>query len=215
MPATQTADTSSTPVGSPLAAALARAQGQIKGAVKDSTNPGYKSKYADLASVWDACRKALADNGLAVVQFTQIDTTGPILVTRLLHVSGESEQGVTPLLMGKQDMQALGSAITYARRYGLAAMVGVAPEDDDGNAAVAGGEARPMQSRMAAPKAPEGFDAWALEMSKVAGEGLEPLRAAWKDSPEACRAFASAEFTDGLKLKATAAEEAKKARVAS
>lgn len=119
-----------------LFSALAKAQGEIKSALKDSTNPHYKSKYADLASVWDACRGPLSKNGLSVCQYTQNNETGMSLVTQLSHVSGQWVRGEMPLLCARNDMQGLGSAITYARRYSLAAMVGVAQDDDDGNAAV-------------------------------------------------------------------------------
>lgn len=117
-----------------LALALSKAQGEIKAAVKDSDNPFFKSKYADLASVWDACRKALSDNELAVVQ-TTVNGEGCTVETTLIHSSGEYVGGVLYLKPVKDDPQGVGSAITYARRYGLAAIVGIAPEDDDGNAA--------------------------------------------------------------------------------
>lgn len=120
-----------------LAKALAKAQAVIEGASKDSTNPHFGSKYADLASVWAACRKALTDQGLAVTQTTAQRDEHIILITRLLHVSGEWVESELPLIFAKNDMQGLGSALTYARRYSLAAMAGVSPEDDDGNAAVA------------------------------------------------------------------------------
>ena len=119
-----------------LAAALSKAQGEIKGALKDSANPFFKSKYADLASVWDACRDHLAKNGLSVIQMPETSDTGGIAVETLLaHSGGQwiSSRFVVPI--AKPDAQSIGSAITYARRYALAAMVGVAPEDDDGNAA--------------------------------------------------------------------------------
>jgi hypothetical protein len=185
-----------------LAKALAAAQGQIKGAAKDSQNPHFKNRYADLASVWDACRKALTDNGLSVAQFTQIHAdAGTVLVTRLLHTSGESVEGSTPLLMGKQDMQALGSAITYARRYGLAAMVGVAPEDDDGNAAV-----EPDQIRVAAKAkpVPEGYEDWRSDLIAAADSGMDALRAAWTASKPEYRAHAGSSLLDSLKAKAAA-----------
>jgi hypothetical protein len=119
-----------------LAAALAKAQGQIQGAVKDSTNPAFKSRYADLASVWDACRVALSANGLAVVQGPALADRGVGVTTRLLHSSGQWAESTLILPMDKATAQGAGSAITYARRYSLAAMVGVAPDDDDdGNAA--------------------------------------------------------------------------------
>ncbi len=129
-----------------LATALAKAQAKIKGAEKDADNPYFGSSYATLASVWDACRAAITDNGLSVVQGTEGDSDAVKVVTRLMHSSGqwmESEISVKPMKM-KVDRndpeklvtpQSVGSALTYARRYALAAIVGVAPEDDDGNAA--------------------------------------------------------------------------------
>lgn len=119
-----------------IATALSKAQSQIKGAKKDADNPFFKSTYADLASVWEACRKALSDNELAVAQTTEIHDGSIVLKTILMHSSGESITGILPVLVGeKATSQQLGSAITYNRRYALAAMVGVAPEDDDGNTA--------------------------------------------------------------------------------
>lgn len=118
-----------------LAAALAKAQGHIKGAAKDTNNPFFKSKYADLASVWEACRSALSDNGLSVVQTTAGDNAETVTVeTQLNHSSGQWIRGSLTMKPTKADPQGMGSTITYARRYALAAMVGVAPEDDDGNA---------------------------------------------------------------------------------
>lgn len=119
-----------------LAAALAKAQGQIEGARKDSANPHFKSKYADLASVWDACRSALADNGLSVVQAPGPCASGQLeMTTMLLHSSGQWIKETLTIPLQKVDAQGYGSATTYARRYSLSAMVGVAPDDDDGNAA--------------------------------------------------------------------------------
>lgn len=120
-----------------LATAMAKAQSQIKTALKDSKNPHFKSSYADLTSVWDACREALTKNGFSVIQRTDFDAGGEVwLETMLLHSSGEHIASRYPLRPAKQDPQGYGSAITYARRYCLAAIVGVvADEDDDGNAA--------------------------------------------------------------------------------
>ena len=134
-----------------LAAALAKAQGQIQGAVKDSTNPAFKSRYADLASVWDACRVALSLNGLAVLQGPALVGQGVSVTTRLLHSSGQWAESTLVLPMDKATAQGAGSAITYARRYALAAMVGVAPDDDDdGNAA-----SQPQQRPAAKPEPPQ------------------------------------------------------------
>jgi hypothetical protein len=122
-----------------LAAALAKAQGQMKGAVKDSANPFFKSKYADLASVVEAIRAAFSANGLSYIQTLEPSDKDEVRVeTTLLHASGEwISCGVLSLPVSKADAQGYGSALTYARRYSLSAAVGVAPEDDDGNAASA------------------------------------------------------------------------------
>lgn len=120
-----------------LASALAKAQSEIKGAVKDANNPFFKSKYADLESVWEACRGPLAKNNLAIVQASQIGEFGAVLVTTLMHSSGQWIEGVYPVDPVKKDPQGLGAATTYARRYALAAMVGVCSiEDDDGESAM-------------------------------------------------------------------------------
>lgn len=119
-----------------LALALAIAQGEMQNAKKDVSNPFYKSKYADLASVMDTARPVLSKNGLSVAQLTEVTDGGVILVTKLLHKSGQwlcSHYPVKPL---KDDPQGMGSALTYARRYSYGAIVGIATEeDDDGNAA--------------------------------------------------------------------------------
>lgn len=121
-----------------LAAALALAQGEMKHATNDSDNPFFKSKYADLASVTNACRPALVKHGLSVIHGTDSADGMSVTVTvRLLHKSGQWLQSSLTLKPTKADPQGIGSAITYARRYTLAAIVGVATEDDDGNAASA------------------------------------------------------------------------------
>jgi len=127
-----------------LATAMAKAQAEIKAALKDSKNPHFKSSYADLTSVWDACRTALTKNGLSVVQIPGFDANDVWLETMILHSSGESLSGRYPLRPSQQTPQGYGSALTYARRYSLAAMVGVvADEDDDGNAASQRGNYEP------------------------------------------------------------------------
>ena len=120
-----------------LAAALAKAQALIEAAHKTRTNPHLKARYADLQSCWDACREQLTSHGLSVVQapFDTGDRQSVGVETTLLHASGEwiSERFSIPV--NKADAQGVGSAITYARRYALCAMVGITPDDDDGSAA--------------------------------------------------------------------------------
>jgi len=120
-----------------LAAALAKAQGEMTGAIKDATNPFFKSTYADLESVWEACRIPLSQNGLAVTQLMDHDVSGPILITTLMHASGEWVSSAYPIRPMKDDPQALGSCTTYARRYSLAAIVGIVQTDDDAEGAMA------------------------------------------------------------------------------
>jgi hypothetical protein len=120
-----------------IAGALAKAQHAIKGAKKDSANPFFKSSYADLASVVDACREPLAVNGIAVVQAPAVAMEdGRVSVTTMLvHSSGQWMKETLSVKPKDDGPQAMGSVITYLRRYSLAAFAGVAPEDDDGNAA--------------------------------------------------------------------------------
>ena len=129
-----------------LAKALAQVQGDIGAAKKDADNPFFKSKYADLPAVWDACREVLSKNGLAVSQLNTPAADGLLAVrTVLLHSSGQWLASVIELPAKKADPQAYGSAITYARRYALACIVGVvADEDDDAERAmVRGGQPAP------------------------------------------------------------------------
>lgn len=119
-----------------LAPALIKAQAKLKNAKLNKVNPHFKSRYADLAEIRDTVNPVLTDNGLAVIQFTTFDLDGFALVTRLLHESGEYIDSTYPLPGNVDKPQQMGSAITYARRYMLAAMCGItAEEDDDGNAA--------------------------------------------------------------------------------
>ena len=131
-----------------LAGALAKAQLQIEPASKNATNPHFRSHYADLASIWDACRGPLGANGLSIVQFPCDGEVGRIgLCTMIVHSSGEWMSETITVKALKEDPQFLGGVLTYLRRYSLAAVVGVtATEDDDGNAA-----STPANSRVAAP----------------------------------------------------------------
>jgi len=119
-----------------LAKALSIVQGKLTYATKDSANPFFKSRYADLESVWDSCRSLLAENGLAVMQFPGEYFDGTMSLTTVLsHSSGEWISKEMSLPVTKPDAQGAGSALTYMRRYALAAVVGVVQADDDGNAA--------------------------------------------------------------------------------
>jgi hypothetical protein len=123
-----------------LSEALAKAQGEMESATFNRVNPHFKSKYADLASCRAAVTPALSRNGLAVTQVTQLivdaDVLRLVLVTRLTHTSGEWIESAYPLPYAPDRPQVMGSALTYARRYALSAITGIASEeDDDGNEA--------------------------------------------------------------------------------
>jgi len=119
-----------------LATALAKAQGQIEGASKDKTNPHFRSKYADLSSVVEAIQKPLSAHGLSFIQVSHDSDDCAKVETLILHASGQwISAGAVSVPVSKRDAQGYGSALTYARRYSLSAAFGVAPEDDDGNAA--------------------------------------------------------------------------------
>lgn len=136
------------------AKALVKAQSEMGAVLKNAQNPHLKKPYADLGSVLDACAPALHDNGFAILQPVGQDEFGPYVETVFMHETGEQFRSRVHLLMGKTDMQALGSAITYARRYGLLAMAGLAPEDDDGEATKAAPRQRTEPRQEApAPKA--------------------------------------------------------------
>ncbi len=121
-----------------LAKSLCEVQSKLAGAKRDSVNPFFKSQYADLSSVWDACRSLLTENGLSVVQTNSLphQESTTVVDTTLLHSSGQWISGSLEVPLAKTDPQGLGSAITYARRYALAAIVGISPEDDDAEGAV-------------------------------------------------------------------------------
>ena len=135
-----------------LAPALIKAQAKIKSALKDSTNPHFRSKYADLASVVDAVKAPLLEQGIAFLQGVHDAVDGVAVETMLLHTSGEWISSTLRLPATKQDAQGYGSAITYGRRYGLMAICGVPAEDDDGNAAAASTTSRitPVAGSLAA-----------------------------------------------------------------
>lgn len=168
-----------------IAEAMAKAQRDMKNAPLNKVNPHFRSKYADLAGIRDAVIPALSTHGIAVVQtFGATPDGGNAVFTRLLHVSGqwvESACAVPPT----PDMQKMGSAITYARRYSLSAICGIAAdEDDDGNEAVM----PPPASAQPAATAPAGYDAWLATLDGIADNGLSEWTAAWNASkPEYTR----------------------------
>lgn len=167
-----------------LMEALAKAQLEMRGALKDAKNPHLRNNYADLASVWAAWQEAGPKHGLAIMQLAEGGEGFVQIRTMLGHSSGEWVQGCLRVPFAEQKginiAQALGSALTYARRYALAAMVGIAPEDDDGHgAAPAGGKKQetnwhaPPSDPPAKPVEPTITEGQWLELQSLANETMD------------------------------------------
>lgn len=120
-----------------ISPALVKAQGEMSNALKDSKNPFFKSAYADINSVREACMPSLIKHGISVLQPTVYIDGKPFVETVLLHESGEYISSLTEIICSKQnDAQSHGSGVSYARRYGLQSLCNLGTADDDGNAAV-------------------------------------------------------------------------------
>lgn len=173
-----------------ISAALVAAQAKMGKALKDSENPHFRSKYADLSSVMAACMPALNAEGIAVIQPTTDEDGQRYVKTILLHgASAETLECRVPLIVNKNDMQGYGSAVTYARRYGLMCMAGIAPEDDDGNAAAnAAPKYEPKQRRPERKTEPSAVDMAAESLSRASS--VEQLQAIWVDLPTAVKGHA-------------------------
>jgi hypothetical protein len=149
-----------------IAAALVKAQQAFGPALKTSSNPHFKSRYADLAACVEAVMDGLNSNGIALIQKTHQCDSGVMVETVFVHESGETlSNGVLHVPASKQDPQGYGSALTYARRYSLMAACGIAPEDDDGNAA----------SR----KPPQAFNLQAAQKDVAAAKTVDELGKVW------------------------------------
>lgn len=132
-----------------LATALNKVQVDLQAAKQGSENPFFHSTYADLLAVWDTCRETLTSNGLSISQIADMDSEGrAVLETVLMHTSGEWIKGRLPLMPIKHDPQAQGSALTYARRYSLSAIIGLCTEkDDDAEEAMSRGKSKAEPKR--------------------------------------------------------------------
>ena len=196
-----------------IAKALASAQSEMGKALKSANNPHFNRKYADLSSVVDACMPALNAAGIAVIQPTGEDSMGMFVETMLIHgESGEMLKCRVPLIIGKKDMQGYGSAVTYARRYGLMSMSGVAPEDDDGSAAV---KAAPQTQP---PKLVE-VTAETINAFKemlINADDMADLQRIWGNVPDDVRKVQAVEHAkDCRKGELSASDDARKAALQS
>lgn len=159
-----------------LGKALAKAQGTIKPAAKGAENPFFKSSYADLPAIVRACRDELSKNDISFSQATSYEGEIVVLETILIHSSGEWISGTYPVKPVKADPQGMGSAMTYARRYALAAMVGVVAEDEDDDANAASGHSKALtreEKGSALDKARDWAREAIREIKSLDEEGLE------------------------------------------
>jgi len=186
-----------------IAPAFIKAKQAFGPALKDKTNPAFRSKYADLGACLEAVDDALLANGIAMYQETFEDTTGVTVETVFLHESGEMiRSGKLHVPASKQDPQGYGSALTYARRYSLMTACGIAPEDDDGNAAT-----KAPAARQQAP-APKPVDTRPLVAAMEAATTMEELQATFKSAWKESKGDASVKQSyDSLKAKFTSLAE--------
>ena len=137
------------PAAQTLAEALAAAQLEITDPAKDAVNPHFRSRYADLATVLKTVRPVLAKHGIALTQTTQVDEQSRLLLVTRLHWGNEELCGYYPIQPVKADPQGYGSALTYARRYTIQAIVGVAADDDDDGNAASAAPSKPAHDELA------------------------------------------------------------------
>jgi hypothetical protein len=164
-----------------ISAALVKAQQGFAPALKSSTNPHFKSRYADLAACVEAVIDSLNANGIALIQKQHPSEGGVSVETVFVHESGEQlSAGILSVPAAKQDPQGYGSALTYARRYSLMAACGIAPEDDDGNAA------KPGINRTLVMKCRSNIQ------QHIANDRMLGVREEWDAAREAGEEFASA-----------------------
>lgn len=189
-----------------LMGALASAQAEIENASKTSANPHFKSRYADLAEVLNTCRPVLAKHGICIMQSTGFDGATVAVSTVLAHKSGGWVSSISSCVPARTDAQGIGAATTYLRRYSLAAIVGIAQEDDDGQSAQHAGKPAPSRTSAGQDRSSPGIDKWldARQTLRDAGS-LSELGAIWRSlSAEARKVLAQEK--DAAKTRLAASE---------
>lgn len=178
---------------SKIYAAFVKAQRAFGPALKTHTNPHFKSKYADLSACVEAVIDSLNQHGIGLVQRTHECESGVAIETVFVHESGESmSSGILRVPASKQDAQGYGSAMTYARRYSIMAACGIAPEDDDGNAASASKkESAPRLPKLTEEEAAHEYNKWEQVKSILVDEDGDPdqerIVEEWKKLPSNVR----------------------------
>lgn len=172
----------SSPEIAEIAAALANAQPEIEAALKESYNPHFRAKYADISNIIASARPALATVGVSILQFPEVADDRVTVETRLLHSSGQWISGEVSIPTSKWDAQGVGSAITYARRYGLQSILAIPTDDDDGDGA--SDATRQQQGAEASTK--EGAE-FKRRLEEAAAMGTDALKKVWGSSTKELR----------------------------
>lgn len=184
-----------------LADALAKAQGEIENASKSSVNPHFKSKYADLAEVLNTVRPVFSAHGLSVTQMPSFADSVCSVETLLMHSSGQWISSTASATVSKNDAQGVGSCITYLRRYSLAAVAGIAQEDDDANAAVGSRPKTQQQQKVQPAKILPTDGAWeamsADEQSFLTDISMEVVRLVTTFSADEAHKYLESQKLDG------------------
>jgi len=191
-----------------LATDLAIAQGEIENADKNSVNPHFKNKYADLSEILNTIRPVMSKHGLAVVQFPSYESSVASVETVLTHKSGEWMSGVASCRVTKDDAQGYGSALTYLRRYSLSAVCGISQEDDDGQASVKQSPSKPV---LVAPSIPstESAALFSNLLAYAKSGGKDSLNNEWKELSKENRGLITEKQMEQLQFASTAFDETK------
>lgn len=180
-----------------ISMALVKAQKEFGPALKTSSNPHFRSKYADLSACVEAVIDGLNNNGIFLMQTSHLCEDGVIVETVFIHESGEQiSAGKLHVPASKQDAQGYGSALTYARRYALMSACGIAPEDDDGNASSKKPPAPPKPAPEPTPKVPKQIEGtpgkWQFSITSVDPSDTENYLAIVNESADICLGMAQA-----------------------
>lgn len=194
-----------------ISPALVKAQALIEDAVKDSSNPAFRSKYADLSAVLTVIREPMAMNDLCVLQSPARAEGGVEVETLILHKSGEWISQSCFIPINKWDAHGTGSGITYGRRYGLMSIFCIGTEDDDGNSAVERGPVPTKKVISPIKPAPSAQDQAALmgKARAAAKEGVDSFRAFYKALPVSDRELVQGDFLEEMKEIASTVDAAK------
>jgi hypothetical protein len=194
-----------------LATALSKAQGEMAGAAKSAANPFFKSKYADLESVRDAVQGPLSKHGLSYLQSPTTEGAKVSVEMLLMHTSGQWIRDTLSCVAKDDGPQAIGSCITYLRRYSLQSFTGIAPTDDDAEAAEGRGNGKTHRPVLV-PQVPTGYAEWLTGFTTAADGGLDSMRAFWRESAQTMRDHlmqTSPKLVDSLKERATFVDSTK------